>query len=607
MVGTSTKATWKTVREKLAHGDILAVVSELGHKFVPAWRVQRKQLEEQIDGVVDETCRKIGWKVVFEHEDPNKAWKEPPFGYISTGAAPQLNTEKRAAVERVCQGVKEKVRKQLDERFDRRRTRALDAHEVQRVKENSNVRYVMADKNLGVFAVTEQQYQSMQSRELSNYEKDTLTEGDRIQYLLKLSRECATDLRGAGLREQAEFVTRWMTREERRGTFKRLPRLKYLVKAHKLSIKSRDLTQVPDLLPYRPILPYVRHPLYAVGKVLAQVLNEIVELFPWVLKDSQGALKWLESMGEKRTNIDTADATNLFGSIPPQAAIEALHEALQRPVVRNLLQKRHSGWLKVVRGEVLLIRVARVVVLNTYLAADSTEGVCVFRQNGGMPMGAPPVPPLANLVLALVEVKQLSPEQLVAEFKRYVDDIATVDCGRSIVYPPFVKLTWKKNPGQFLDLQWDRHSITVHHKEFDADPPHVFSRVPNSFKKNYFKGALVRAVRVCSSEQLFNTEKERLKLKGMKAGYSQEWLSHTCDAVQFHRDREVLRTNKMKQRKGGELVIVQRVSSVVDINVLPLFKEALRSEQVPQLKMVRARQVDKSLGALLCAEKHRSR
>lgn len=580
--------------------NILEVLDYVGFNFVPIDTTPRKNVvRSSYDKTITESFRKLQWKWIMR-DKPGELWKPRPFGFIPSTKHPMIKDEFASVFfrEKSTQ-VRHDVHTQLqaeleqwynnDKRFQYLSKQAI-AEKIERSVAKGDL-IIESDKNMGLFIITRLQYDNMMQREISNYERSEYGEGDILDKQLVEMNTLLSFFRNAD-KEAYDYITRWW--EQNPETMKKLPTLRPLVKVGKLQgdFSRRDLTKVVVELPYRPILSYCGSLLHPVSQVMSEVFNKIVKsLYPWVLQDTDSFVRWFHGNKTPGAQLHTADATNLYGSIPPQAMINEIRIWIDEPMIVQWFAQNEHYWMiqQRVHGIPFVLVALERLLTNTYLAH---EGM-VLRQHKGHPMGAGIVPPLANLLLAIYEERAYGREP---PLRRYLDDIATFNKETLVnyknVYPDYIILNLEFNSKKFLDVEIRNGETFVHVKKYATLPPHVDSNVPMSFKKNYFTTQLCRMKKICSTTEGIEEFLLFLYEGAIKRGYTINFVRKIVNTYDWQKEE----IQKKTQITKHTTFVVQKVFSSIDVDIARTIDLRWNSTTPPLLEQnfMRSRKLDTS-------------
>ena len=307
-----------------------------------------------------------------------------------------------------------------------------------------------------------------------------------------------------------------------------LAHLYYLPKAHKPGT------------PLRPIISGLRHPTIKISKFLDDLLRPLFdEMAKQTTIDSGSELvkrlsQWSDQALKRDTLLCTIDVVDLYTMIPQVEGVLSLKKML------DYLNLKQIGGLKVET----IIRLSRFVMQNNYFLYNGL----FYHQIRGGTMGSPLTLTIANCYMFFFErntVKQVNNSD--GLYLRYIDDIFLV-----INWPKRHLLKeiekWNKmdenirlnahigSSTNFLDLSIENNNeklITkVYHKP-SYEPYYLpfYSIHPMHMKKNIPFAMLLRAIRYCSSFQLFLNERESIRMALLLNKYPNELIGKQFSGV----------------------------------------------------------------------------
>jgi hypothetical protein len=318
-----------------------------------------------------------------------------------------------------------------------------------------------------------------------------------------------------------------------------LAHLYYLPKAHKAGT------------PLRPIISSLKHPTTKISKFLDDLLRPLFETmakestiqsgFELVKQVNQWSMRHLN----KGTLLCTMDVADLYTMIPQVEGVLTLRKMLDR------LNLKQVNGLKIET----IIRLSRFVMKNNYFSYDGQ----FYHQIRGGAMGSPLTLTIANCYMFFYEqpiVRQVNNSN--GLYFRYIDDIflminwpqrhLTKQIERWNEFDENIELNPQVGRSiDFLDLhiENDRGKLVtrVYHKP-SYEPYYLpFNSIhPMHMKKNIPFAMILRAIRYCSTFQLFIEERESLRVALLLNGYP-----NTLIHEQFDRALQPFRTGEHEQ------------------------------------------------------------
>lgn len=592
---------WSEFLKLWTSGRQLDALHLIGDKFIPFRSVRYESKLSILCKCASDTIRKLKWKIAFPAN--GKPFVTPPWGYIASEVAPSIPRYVRA-FNQLEQAVVQRIDQTVSATQPRRR-RSITMPMIMKFAKAFGDIIINADKNMGLFVVTLQQYHNMGDREIRTYKKLGPVAQHMETVLLihqNAYEESLNILQQMQQHEGAVYVERWNSTVYKST----IPDLYFLAKVHKMkpAPTSRDLREVKAPIPHRPILPYNTCKLYAISKVVAAMLNAILPAFPWVAVSSYQFVHWYR-YHHKGKRMRTGDATNLFGSIPPKQAVEILIKILDLKHVREHLQTACPAALLVVKGRHLLVDLVVKIVYNTYLIIHTSDGEFIAHQTDGLCMGGPIVSPLANLHMAFFEFYQKGMLFCKQHLCRYLDDECT-DVDHKIQYPRYIVMIYSdwNTDFEFLDVHVHTNGdTTIAHKNFKSKPPRWASCSPGNMKMNYFQSHLCRAARICSTEALFEAERLKLRHLAEEAEFpKQVWLP-LLYGKHYDQLKEKQR-NKVNTAEQSTVFCIQPLFADCNINVAQIIMKELQHAtnlpvEVTDTRIVRARIPQSSIAMMM--------
>jgi hypothetical protein len=424
---------------------------------------------------------------------------------------------------------------------------------------------------MGLFIISKEQLNNIKYRESLNY--TIYNEG--AEYISFITNKIVTEF-SLFLQNVNKDAFTYLRRFNEK--FKLcVPNLYFLVKVSKIQNipEDRNLSHLSSDLQYRPILPYNKFYLFAMSKILASFYNSLLCIFPWVIGDTSGFLSWWHTHSYQCKTFYTADATNLYGSMPPKCVLSTLLLLFDLPHVKLFLNSDKPCLYQNDKSIEKILKYTDFVLNNTFCAIDNV----IYKQDKGMPMGSPISPPLANLCLAYFEFIHFSNNP---PFVRLLDDIASYLDIQTFthIYPSYIQFNCEQNANKFLDVQICKdNSLKVYIKPFATLPPHVASRIPESMKKNYFTTQIKRAMRICDHNfHNFSEFLQWLTDEGLKKGYTKgrliQYFEDSMSKLKFPIDdvSGFFIFSKQNMEKKDFIHVIQDIPSTININISNIIK-----------------------------------
>ena len=274
----------------------------------------------------------------------------------------------------------------------------------------------------------------------------------------------------------------------------------------------------------------------------------------------------------------TVDVVGLYPSIPHEAGMRALREALDKQEIKCIPTED-------------LVKMAEFVLKSNYFEFNSK----IKQQVSGTAIGTKFAPPYACLFMAkfetcFIETQQLQP----LVWFRYIDDIFFIwKHGKEKLkiflnslneFDPCIKFTYEsdKESIEFLDIKVSLRNGKVftdlYVKPTDRHQYlHYLSAHPYHTKKSVIFSQTLRISRLCSSEKDFEDRKEEMKSQFRKREYPENLIRSEMNKVKFSNFRPKI-SYKNHNMKGIPLVVtyhplLKSLSGIIDKNVSILYMD----------------------------------
>ena len=424
---------------------------------------------------------------------------EFPSDLVMSGQSLQINAKKKKNYRRIVKRLKNKLR----------------SHNV--ILQKTDKSKVFHIGKLDDYEKKSQEY--MEKTQAYKY----LSDHNPLPDLIQRTNKYLLDLR----------LAKWITQKQYEmlsinPTEVELAHLYYLPKAHKLGT------------PLRPIISSLKHPTTKISKYLDDLLRPLFNKMAQQTTVESGfeLLKqlhiWSEHNFQKETLFCTIDVTDLYTMIPQVEGVLSLKKML------DYLKLKQVDGLNVET----IIRLSRFVMQNNYFSYNNR----FYHQIRGGAMGSPLTLTMANCYMFFFEQsirRQINNSN--GLYLRYIDDIFLVinwpkrhllkEIERWNTFDTNIKLQANADFfTNFLDLSIENEEgqlITkVHHKP-SYEPYYLpFSSVhPTHMKKNIPFAMLLRAIRYCSTFQLFLNERESLRMALLLNKYPNQLISSQFSRV----------------------------------------------------------------------------
>ena len=324
--------------------------------------------------------------------------------------------------------------------------------------------------------------------------------------------------------------------------------------------------------PGRPIVSACSCPTEHISSFLHDIFIPIVENLPTYIKDTTHALNILEFFEPENSDfrLFTMDVTALYTSIPNNDAIIAL---------KHFLDRRPNPHVKTD----IILRLAELVLnLNTFQFNGE-----YYSQSGGVAMGTKMGPSFACLFVGYLEEKMFSEYigPVPDLYKRYIDDVFGVSSDseqelKSFIdyvssYHPAIKYTFNitQDSLSFLDIkchiQDGQISTSVFYKPTDA---HCYlnyeSCHPQSCKNAIPKSQFLRLRRICSDDQDFRAQSDKMKSFFVKRGYPRKVLDRAFTSVSRVNRSETMEKRVRNTKDRVPLVLTYHPHNLAIQNIL---------------------------------------
>ncbi|KAM4043753.1 uncharacterized protein ACNLHF_014024 [Anomaloglossus baeobatrachus] len=332
----------------------------------------------------------------------------------------------------------------------------------------------------------------------------------------------------------------------------RTPTFYLLPKVHK------DATNPPG----RPIVSGIGGICDPICKFVDFYLKPLVQDLPSYIRDTTDALAKMEGLHiEPDMWLVAADVESLYTCIAHQDGLEAVRLFLDG--------SRLDG---PTRGLILEL-LDFILTHNAFLFKDR-----YYLQRRGTAMGAACAPSYANLFLGMWERGLFHEDDLFSQhvicWHRYIDDVLFLWQGAASLLDEFmiylnrnnlnIKLTYVASQKQldFLDIHFEVGAdgalhTDIHRKETSVNSLlHASSAHTRSTIRAVPTGQFLRARRVCSTDQSFESESQNLRVRFQQRGYSNRNIKRGYLRAR-HTPREQLlysaTSTKKDKNKGNEI------------------------------------------------------
>ena len=273
------------------------------------------------------------------------------------------------------------------------------------------------------------------------------------------------------------------------------------------------------------------------------------------------------------------DVVSLYTNIPHQSGLRAL---------KHFLEKRsHQS-----PPTQLIVDMADIVLSKAYFLFGSD----FYLQNMGVAMGAAFAPDFANIFLGLLEESYTYSNNPFANhilfYKRYIDDCLLVWRGSEQLLQFFllyinclhetIKFSMECDPFKvsFLDT-WVIHESDAIHTSLYVKPTdknnilHASSFHPTSLKQGLPYSQFLRVTRICSDDQDFRIETDKMYRQFLARGYSKD----TLDRALYKLNSAPSDTQNNKKKKKDHYVICYTPLSNLIENIIRKHWDVLNTDQ----------------------------
>ncbi len=282
-----------------------------------------------------------------------------------------------------------------------------------------------------------------------------------------------------------------------------------------------------DNIPLRPVVSAVGTYNYGLGKLLKQMLSNVVQN-DVVIKDTFGFVNALRSLPKSASKYKMVsfDVSSLYTNIPVNETIE---------IVLKHLYDTQGACTTIPKDD--MKKLLKFATQDSHFLFNGK----VYDQIDGVSMGSPLAPLLAEIFLQDFEKKHLHvfDEMGIGYWKRYVDDtFVLLDprlcsdhvCARLSQLHPAVQFTVEKenkdnNSIPFLDALIQRQAgigfeTKIYRKPtFSGLITKWDSFIPKRYKYNAISSMVYRAIKICSTYQALHDQFEFIRELALNNGY----------------------------------------------------------------------------------------
>ena len=256
-----------------------------------------------------------------------------------------------------------------------------------------------------------------------------------------------------------------------------------------------------------------------------------------------------KSVFDPKDKIVSFDVVSLYTNIPLAETID---------IVVNTLYSDRSKRVPPV-DKIVFKRLLEIATGGMFMYKDA-----LYKQVDGVAMGSPLGPSLANFFLGHIEQSKLfqNHDFYPIVYLRYVDDILAV-FEEGTTYHPFFELLNKQHPNLKFTVDESTESsfpflnvsmvisgknveTWVFRKKTHTNVLLNFTAaVPNFWKTGLIKCLLSNARKICTSEALFKSEVEQLRMMFADNGYPRIFFENTFE--KFIASQEKFETNELEE------------------------------------------------------------
>ena len=287
-----------------------------------------------------------------------------------------------------------------------------------------------------------------------------------------------------------------------------------------------------DGYPLRPVISMINTAEYNLAKWLDNYIKPNIPCQYSVVSTNEFLDNLKHTVFDKTDKIVSFDVVSLYTNIPLMETIDLIVESLYS-----------EKSVKVPPVDKTVFReLLRIATGGMFLYKDT-----LYKQVDGVAMGSPLGPSLANFFLGHIEEQKLFKNDTFYPivYLRYVDDIFAVFENGTTFHPFFnllnsqhanLKFTVEEAEGSFpfldVNIEINGNSVDtwVFRKKTHTGVMLNFSAVvPSFWKTGLIHCLLNRAKVICSSQEFFNREVEKLRRLFMANGYPKSFFDKTLD------------------------------------------------------------------------------
>lgn len=483
----------------------------LGLKFIPN---PIKDLSYQdIESSIQKTIHRIQWALHFDMNTTDNSSREfNPKLHLGPTPYPDPNPDYT-----IAPGIRSIVR-QTKAIFNTTRESSTNETSrstffiLQQLKNIGEIKFISADKNLGLVALNTDEYDQLVKQHLNdpNTYKCLGPLHNNIQDLSDIIISTHSDL-------QKQWEKLQLNKQEAKylkEIKKSLPPFHILAKLHKSPLKGRPIVGAKDWVTTNS------------STLLDIKLQEYLKDDIYSLKDNHALIKdWAF------TQFDPTQ--DWFVSLD----VQSLYTNIDIPTAVDIIKKKNPT----------LGRIAELIMENNYFHYDNK----LYHQLNGIAMGTNCAVAIANLYLYTLIDTHLAKRAGVRLYRRYIDDIGFIFTGTLIDLKDLFKHAdllkagmkfdpvYSKSSLDILDLTFYEKEGRIHHKTYQK-PINKYLYIPaySNHSKEMLKGFIkgeIKRYHHTNSEDINTTAiislfKDRLKQRG----YSKKFLDPLFSYQQHH-------------------------------------------------------------------------
>jgi len=268
------------------------------------------------------------------------------------------------------------------------------------LKKDKNITIKKADKNAGIVILNTIDYLNKINVMLSDSNTYTVLDADNT----------------SDIKEQADKILQNFYKNNY-ITFKQLKNLTYFSAVSPIFYGIPKVHKVGT--PLRPIVSQINGPTYKINKYLHELLLVAEAAIPYLFKDTTAFLNTIEKHKyvQNSTLLVTMDVVSLYTNIPHDEAITYITEQYQNTI--KLWPNYHTT------VKPIPVQSLRILLTFCLQNCEFTFNNTFYKQNYGLPMGAPAAVRVANIFMYKHITKFISNynSPLPIFFGRLIDDI----------------------------------------------------------------------------------------------------------------------------------------------------------------------------------------